>query len=102
MEIQSHSLSSSQKKPFQEWLSSRHADLLVSLLESRIFKMEAEAAMDISACMAEGLAREAMIELAKSKAADIEMNRKFIATLREFRDAETLETYTVTPTKIEL
>ena len=99
MEIQSHSLSSSQKKPLQEWLSGKNADLFVSLLESRIFKMEAEAAADISGSHSGGLTREAMIERAISKASDIEAHRRFIQILREFRDAETLETYTVTPTK---
>lgn len=102
MELQSNSLSFSKRKPLQEWLSHQQADVFVSVIESRIFKLELEAAADVSASNTGGMSREAMIERAQSKAADIECHRQLIKILREVRDAETLKTYTATPTRTQL
>lgn len=102
MELQPHSLSLSKKKPLQDWLSNSNAEILFTLLEAKILKLECEAAMEISDSSKGGHSREAMIERAALKAAEIETHRAAIKILREIRDAETLETYTVTPTRIQI
>lgn len=99
MELQSHSLSSNQKRAVQEWLSHNQADVFVSLLENKIFKLESEIASDIADSQQGGFSRDDMITRAKSKAGEIDACRQTIAILREVRDAETLVTYTATPTK---
>jgi len=99
MELQSNSLSSNKKRPLQDWLNSPQANLLIELIEAKIFKLECESANEIADSSKGGVTREAMIERAAQKAAEIEMHRNTIKTLREIRDAETLVTYTATPTR---